>query len=443
MNRPTSIPEDFLHYVWKHLLFDLPALKTTAGIPVWILNPGKYNRDQGPDFSEARIRVGEMEWNGQVEIHLESRQWYQHGHHLDPGYNHTVLHVVQSSDGQPIRREDGSLIPEVEIGPLMGKQVWPGYQGASWQDEGLACAEFLEEVPGEVKHRALKQAMLSRMEDRVTLLKIRLDQLHGDWQQVLWEEILASMGGPVNRDVFRWIGRSLPGKVWYRYRHDRRVAESLLLGASGLLVERDTTEGEDWHMELWSSWQHLRDKHRLLEEKLPLKYSRMRPSGFPDLRLVQVAALLSQWDDWLELLQPAGWQLLREQEFRVSEYWHTHYRLGRPARTHRTGALSDGMKSLLLANVLIPLAQLYREAHGLEAGEEWLKGAFSWIGPESNRITRQMKGYGFEASEGWEAQGIIHLYRSFCQKKRCLSCSIGQRILGKDQAAEEPELVYG
>ena len=64
--------EAFLHYVWKYQLFGKDDLHVTAGDPLQIVHPGQLNRDAGPDFKGAVIRIGDIVWAGDVEIHVRS-----------------------------------------------------------------------------------------------------------------------------------------------------------------------------------------------------------------------------------------------------------------------------------------------------------------------------------------------------------------------------------
>ena len=75
--------EELLHYTWKHRLLPLQPLKTTDGRPVEVIDPGLHNRNAGPDFFNAKVRIGDTLWVGNVEIHLRASDWYQHGHDSD------------------------------------------------------------------------------------------------------------------------------------------------------------------------------------------------------------------------------------------------------------------------------------------------------------------------------------------------------------------------
>ena len=49
--------EQLLHYVWKHKLFPLTTLVTTKGQEVEVIDPGLLNRNAGPDFFNAKVRI--------------------------------------------------------------------------------------------------------------------------------------------------------------------------------------------------------------------------------------------------------------------------------------------------------------------------------------------------------------------------------------------------
>jgi hypothetical protein len=50
--------EEFLHFIWKHQLFDKDSLITTEGETVKIISPGTHNALAGPDFLMQRSELG-------------------------------------------------------------------------------------------------------------------------------------------------------------------------------------------------------------------------------------------------------------------------------------------------------------------------------------------------------------------------------------------------
>jgi hypothetical protein len=98
--------EDFLHYVWKFRLFDRLDLQTEDGEVLEIFSTGVHNTDSGPDFHNARIKIGETLWAGNVEVHLSASDWQKHGHTTDDAYNNVILHVVYNND-LPLKLNNG------------------------------------------------------------------------------------------------------------------------------------------------------------------------------------------------------------------------------------------------------------------------------------------------------------------------------------------------
>ncbi|MDR0995546.1 MAG: DUF2851 family protein, partial [Tannerella sp.] len=103
--------EQLLHYVWKYRLYATNHLTTTDGEPVEVIDPGIHNTDAGPDFFNAKVRIGGTVWAGSIEIHERSSDWWRHGHDKDKAYDSVVLHLVSLSDAC-ICRSNGEAIPE-------------------------------------------------------------------------------------------------------------------------------------------------------------------------------------------------------------------------------------------------------------------------------------------------------------------------------------------
>ena len=72
--------ELLLHYCWKHRLFPQAELHTTDHRRLEVIDPGLHNRNAGPDFFNAKVKVDGTLWVGNVEIHDKASDWYHHGH---------------------------------------------------------------------------------------------------------------------------------------------------------------------------------------------------------------------------------------------------------------------------------------------------------------------------------------------------------------------------
>nr|HQH41911.1 DUF2851 domain-containing protein [Bacteroidales bacterium] len=49
--------------------------------------------------------------------------------------------------------------------------------------------------------------------------------------------------------------------------------------------------------------------------------------------------------------------------------------------------------------------------------------------PEENQITRAWEKAGITVSNAADAQSLIQLYRQYCEKKFCLRCAIGNKLM--------------
>ena len=102
--------EELLHYIWKHKIFPLKELCTTTGTTIEVIDSGLPNTNAGPDFFNAKLKLNDTLWVGNVEIHTKTSDWHKHGHTNDSAYDNVILHVVNESNGQ-VFRKNGEEIP--------------------------------------------------------------------------------------------------------------------------------------------------------------------------------------------------------------------------------------------------------------------------------------------------------------------------------------------
>ena len=422
-------PEKLLHFVWERRYFDDRDLQTTCGKPVEILHPGLLSQDQGPDFLQGKVRIGGILFHGQIEIHVEGEDWYRHKHESDPNYNACVLHVVHRASRRPVVREDGSSIPEVVIGERIHQMVFEQYTALQLSQDTLPCASQVSRVPAGRVVRWLDRLSIERMEDKATRMQAKLRGEVQDWEQVLWEEIAAYIGGPVNEEAFRDLARRLPVKVMKKEAGGRMRLEALLYGASGMMP----AAGDSYIEGLNEEWDFLREKHKVEAVREPVRFLRMRPAAFPTLRISQLAAIWQQMQALSSLLERDGIRAFLEGEFAASEYWNTHYRFGEESKSSPK-RLGQSQHAVLAVNVLLPLGWLYQLAHGREHPAEWLEDLLLSLPAEHNRHTRVFTDFGWANAHAMHSQAMIHLHKQYCLHKHCLSCHVGQFLIGSGAA---------
>ena len=90
--------ERLLQFIWQFQYFNKGELTTLQGENLLVIFPGQYNTNQGPDFLEAKIKIGNTTWAGNIELHFKTSDWEKHNHHRDNNYNNVILHVVWEHD---------------------------------------------------------------------------------------------------------------------------------------------------------------------------------------------------------------------------------------------------------------------------------------------------------------------------------------------------------
>ena len=149
-----------------------PALTTDDGRTVEIIQPGFWNHGGGPDFSRAVVRFlrdgqpDEALTIGNVEVHLRAADWNAHGHHVDPAYDGTILHVVWETKGQKAFFPATSTfrrVPQI----ILGTQLV-----APWAELQPLCAGLLHHpMPNAVPGRCSSTLAMLPEEQVVSILR--------------------------------------------------------------------------------------------------------------------------------------------------------------------------------------------------------------------------------------------------------------------------------
>ena len=424
----THLPEDFLHYVWRTRSFRQQVMKCCTGESLRIIHPGIWNHNQGPDFLHAQLEMDQLSWSGHVELHHHTQDWYKHGHHMDAAYNNTVLHVVLISSGKPVFRFDGTPIPEIELKGRIAPSLIRQYQQLQLSQETIPCAGMIAKMPAIHMRSWLDRLAAERLESRINRMKEHLKGSHQDWEQLVWEEIAARLGGPVNQDIFRQLCKRMPIRILKKYHGYPNKMEALLYGSSGWLSA--SYPEDDYFNSLKEEWQFLRAKHQISRERpLLFKFMRMRPASFPGIRISQLTMLVHHFEGLIKLLEPEAVDRLLKAEIRSTDYWRNHYKLGQPASKSNPKTLGQSQKHILITNAIIPLIWIYAEAHGHPEPACLASDGLRLLPTEKNKIIKLFESLGICPKDAWDSQALIQLKKHYCNEKKCLNCQIGHFIL--------------
>jgi len=423
--------EDFLHYVWQHQYFDKTDLRTAGGEEIQVLQPGYRNADAGPDFLGARLRLGEVEWNGAVEIHLRASDWARHNHQTDPKYDQVVLHVVGSHDAE-VARTNGSIIPALALAPRLGPQLLQRYNAlVDAPPATLPCGPLLHLVPGITRTVMVERALLERVEQKAAALTALNQHLGGDWEATAYHALAAAFGFQKNSEPLSRLAKALPLSLLRRHRHDLRQLEALVFGQAGLLDDNEETIGDEYIQDLKQEYTFLQHKYGLADSALAAhewNYLRLRPANFPVVRLGQLVGLLHARPALFDAVLTAQSVAALTEFFQAPapEYWRRHFRPGRPGKVP---ALGKSSIELLIINVVVPLRVAYAQHVGQPALVESSVALLAELPAEHNQYTDALADLGFTHRSAADSQGLLALHKSYCTPRRCLHCAIGSRLV--------------
>ena len=418
--------EGFFQFIWKHKLYHGKSLYTSCGQDLEVLNPGEQNLHAGPDFFNARIRLEQVVWAGNVEVHRRASDWYKHGHHLDPAYNNVILHVVGDYDTDvtnSLGRRIQTLVPDY---PPKLKQR---YQFLRRNESWLPCGDYIKSVPGWKLKGWLHSLHVARNTQKTQGMEQILRDHANNLDEALYMALAPGYGIPVNSLPFEQLVKGVPFSVLLEHRHKLLDLEAILFGHSGLLFPARSMG--PYPSTLWNHYTELKASvtgnpvHRHM-----WKFLRLRPPSFPTLRISQFASLIHQRYPMTAYILNATSITDVEQMFRTgaSEYWTTHYLFGKasPPFPKYPG---EQFVTTLIINVIAPFLNALDKFRGKRNSGLLTSVVMEKLKAESNQILKNWGIFGIRANNAKESQALLQLYHFYCKQKRCLSCQIGAHIV--------------
>lgn len=419
--------EQLLHYVWKHKLFD-KDLKTSDGTSIDIIDVGIHNTDAGPDFFNAKIKIDGKVWAGNIEIHNTSRDWYKHKHETDKAYNSVILHVVENIDCE-VTNEAKQNVLQCKI--KYSKNIRESIDFLLNTDVSVPCCNYIKEIPSLHIHGWINTLLLERLERKSKDIYTLLDRFNNSWTDVFYVILFRSMGFGINSDAFRQLALSLPLNYILKQGDNPIQIEALLLGQAGLLD--DINSPDDYTGVLQKEYDFLRNKYSLSPlNKHVFRSLRMRPQSSPHIRIAQLASLVANIQGLYSKILSCGdtGQIRLLLHANASEYWQTHYVLGEES-PRKSKYIGDSSLDILIINTVVPLLFSYGKKVNDETYADRAIRFLETIKPESNSIVRQFVSYGIAAGSAYDTQALIQLKREYCERKKCLYCRIGYKLLSE------------
>jgi hypothetical protein len=418
--------EDFLQFIWNLGLYDSTNLRTSEGEYIEVISAGIRNKDSGPDFYNAKIRIGDTVWAGTVEIHKKSSDWNLHGHQNDSAYNNVILHVVEKDD-VVIKRESGEIIPCMEI--TYPESFKKRYLELSESGQHIPCANYISEVDSFKIQFWLNRIATERLERKTADISILMNKTYNDLEEVFHCIMFRYFGFKTNALPFEMLARSLPAKLLRKYNHSLSSVEALLFGQAGLL---DLDAEDEYFFILKSEYQFLKSKHNLVKmDKSLWKYTKLRPMNFPTIRIAQVAAILSKYQSLWEVVVTLDniKDIYAIFDVTASAYWNNHYVFGKVSSNVSSKRLGKTAVDNLIINVLVPMIFTYSIYKGEETLKERAIYFLESLNAESNSVINEWIDCGIKPANALQSQALLHLQTEYCADKKCLKCAAGKEVI--------------
>lgn len=418
--------EDLLHQIWNENQFNGTKLMSIDHQEVEIIRSGTLNTNSGPDFLNAIIRVNGIIWHGHIEFHLKSSDWNKHKHLNDAAYDNVILHLVYECD-TPVFTKSGVELLQVEV-----KSIFDFTQIKPKRNHELICHHQIKSCPELHFKKQLERTFFERLEEKTKVIVDWQNKYHNDWEQIAHLSISRAFGTNINQHAFERLAEVVPIKKIQRWSKDQVAIEAILFLYSGLLQ----TNIDHYSMFL----EEKAKQFHLANTAMPMnpvewKFNRMRPSNFPSIRISQLASLFSREKNlFSKILEAENLDELMDL-FRceASEYWDNHFHFYHPSTSVRMKKTSDAFIHSLVINACVPLVFVYgKYIHD----ERLCEKAIMWmeqLPAENNHYTKAFENAGKGPVNAFESQAMIQQYRNFCQTKKCLSCSIGQKCIKNEQ----------
>lgn len=425
-----KIKEDLLQFVWLHKLTSTNEFISASNNQIKILNFGTLNQDAGPDFFNAKIKVNELTLAGNIEIHVKTSDWEKHGHQFDKSYNNLILHVVYEHDKDIPQNKENS-VEVIELKHFLSQQLIDKYQNLLESKSKIPCQNNFNQIEEFKFSNWLQRMVIERLEKKTKWIEQLFVEFNGDYHQTFYTVLLSAFGFKTNALPFEILSKQIPYRLLAKHSDQLFQLECLLLGTGGFL---DETYQDAYLNKLSNEYVFLQNKYKLVPlDKRLFKFSKMRPANFPTLRLAQFAAVFkSSYNLLADFNQLTNLnQVMIVFNTDVSEYWETHYSLGGNSVNRKDALGKDSIEKIII-NAIVPFLFFYSQKVNQDAFREnaiELLSSCKWEENKKTKLFIKLKKPNFSALD---SQAMINLFDNYCNKKRCLNCSIGMDLLKKN-----------
>lgn len=417
--------EDFLQFIWKNKLFKQENLVAETGETIQIFSIGEQNLDSGPDFFNAKIKINDTIWAGNIEVHVNASDWNAHNHSKDKAYGNVILHVVYNYDKDIFVRENEKLST---LKLDFEAELYEKYLEYKTDLNNIHCINDFHKVDSFIVENWITRLVVERLERKSSEIQNLLEKSTNDWENVFYQIIGRSFGFKINSFPFEQLTASLPLKILAKHKNNLTQIEALLFGQAGFLEENIEDE---YFQSLKKEYLFLKAKYKLNSiEKHLWKFMRTRPANFPTIRVAQFAKLIFQSSKLLSKILES--KSTKELKFffdvDTSDYWKTHFQFGKE-NVEKEKSIGEASVNSIIINTVVPFLFIYGKAKDNEDIKQRALTILSEIEAEKNSIVNDWQKVGFKPKNAFYSQALLQLSNEYCKFSHCLKCQIGNSII--------------
>jgi len=459
-----NINEDFICRIWEGGDAYYSSLVTDSNEDVEVINHGKRNYDAGPDYRDAKVKIGGKIYTGDIEVHRDFKNWAEHSHPKDRRYNSVILHVVMwdSEERTPPKLRIKRDLPSVVLANHLTSsihEIWQDIISMPSDKFRLPCFEYNHLAEEPVITDWLQKLAVDRLKLRAERIHNRLQELSGSkdviskskavWEQVLYEFVFEALGFSKNKEQMLKLAGNLPLKLFAKHSSGNVTGiQAMLYGGGGLLFDVRVKDG--FIDKIKSFWRELEPKLRIpVMERSSWNFFRQRPQNFPTLRLAYGSQIIHKllkdelFKKIIDIFSSPAFSVksaVKELESLFEpgydEYWQSHYDLGKRSKGKNILGGKQRISDIII-NVILPFVSVYSQTFDRQAIKENAVELFNEfrIRPDNNItrvITAQLlKTKNIKLNTPAMEQGVIQLYNFYCTRENCGKCDIGKHVFEK------------
>jgi len=416
--------EEILQYLWNFKKFRSFSFISTDGKSIEILDFGEWNKNSGPDFLFAKIKIDDIIFAGNIEIHTKASDWFFHNHSGNPEFGNLILHAVYINDCD-IPELENQQIPTLELKSYIDETLIQKHQNLREEHSFVPCEDLFD------KDKILlffeEEVLLRKLDFKSEALELSLKKNQNNYEAVLFQNLAYTFGLKVNAEIFLQLAEGLDFSVINKIKQNIIQLEALLFGVCGFLESPQDEMMKVWKREFY----FLKVKFNLSNFQIAPKFSKLRPPNFPTIRLSQLANLYHSQPNLFSKIMEAKTiddLYLIFEDVSASKYWDNHFNFGKISPVENQKLLSKDFIDLIIINAILPIKYFYQKNQNPDIVDD-IFDFYRELKPEKNSVLDEWKSLGMKFKNALQTQAFLYQYKTFCTQKKCLNCAIGFQLL--------------